>query len=441
MNRLHLNWNLETRQERLDFVQIYLKDLYFTPTPDECETMARYILWGKDPETGLNGRQEGLDLPTRSGVWDTNTDSNFESLEALIESPTFSEQIFRKPSDPIIRIPKMRFDRNVARKCAPPETLALLESLWRQIDSTEVLCAEYDFAHGRRTAPLRASLLARFTEAELLALRESASHLNVYTYLKKRHELVDLRRQQYTLKDTYAPPIVSTPTWDTSDAPDLLWGEDIAIAPLNLTHASTALRTSILRPDRFPEPTGLNPALASELSTLLWCPPQSRTFDFANLTDLEKFASLFLDLDDFRKENPFSTISLLFLYWNTYVALTPLKDFQRRLLDLKLARRSNSDIRTILREEFKKTYTINYISTLYHQIILKAIADTAARHREVVENLFFPENFKTCIDCGRTLLRDHQNFVKKSKVSDGFSPRCKQCEKKLRERRRMEEQK
>lgn len=53
-----------------------------------------------------------------------------------------------------------------------------------------------------------------------------------------------------------------------------------------------------------------------------------------------------------------------------------------------------------------------------------------------MENIFFPENFKTCKDCGRVFLRNELNFVRKSKSSDGFSPRCKECEKLLRERRK-----
>jgi hypothetical protein len=41
--------------------------------------MADYILWGKDPVTGLNGKQDGLDLHTKHGTWDNA--NNFESLE------------------------------------------------------------------------------------------------------------------------------------------------------------------------------------------------------------------------------------------------------------------------------------------------------------------------------------------------------------------------
>ena len=44
--------------------------------------MANYILWGVNPATGKNGRQEGLDLPTRHGTWEPNT---HDSLDELME--------------------------------------------------------------------------------------------------------------------------------------------------------------------------------------------------------------------------------------------------------------------------------------------------------------------------------------------------------------------
>lgn len=438
MNRLRLDWGLESKEERLNFVREYLNGVYFQPNEDELETLAKYILWGKDPQTGLNGRQEGLQLPTRFHTWDEN--ENFESLEALLESPTFSEQIFRKPNDPVLRIPKLKLDRADVRKHAPAPLLAEFEDLWRRIDTAEVLCAFYDLAHGRRKAEMRPSLRARFTSTELDALKERASHLNVYAYLQKRHELIDLRRLQYTLKDSYAPPIYNRPTWDTSDPPDLLWGEDIDIYPFNCINLPHDLIERILRPDRFPEPSDLSESDLALLSTTLWARPHStpaHTIDFSSVEFLDKFCGLYLDLEDFCAENPDSTLHLLFFYFTTYAALAPLKPFHRRILDLKLHRNSNVQIQHILREEFNRSYTLNYISTLYRQTILPSIAATVMRHREVLENLFFPENFKTCIDCGRTLLRNGDNFMRKSKVKDGFSPRCKECEKILRDRRKQ----
>lgn len=87
INRLHLDFKLNTTEERNAFLQQYLLRPEFTerpPTEDELETMANYLLWGKDPITGLNAKQEGyIDIETKHGNWSKHAD--IESLEGLME--------------------------------------------------------------------------------------------------------------------------------------------------------------------------------------------------------------------------------------------------------------------------------------------------------------------------------------------------------------------
>lgn len=44
--------------------------------------MGKYILWGKDPDTGKNAKQMGIQLETKHGTWD---DDRIESLDSLLE--------------------------------------------------------------------------------------------------------------------------------------------------------------------------------------------------------------------------------------------------------------------------------------------------------------------------------------------------------------------
>lgn len=56
-NRLNLDFSLNTNIERSEFLEKYLQREEFIkrpPTEDEMETMANYVLWGKDPVTGKN---------------------------------------------------------------------------------------------------------------------------------------------------------------------------------------------------------------------------------------------------------------------------------------------------------------------------------------------------------------------------------------------------
>ena len=52
-NRLHLDWSLNLTTERRDFVSTYVTRPEFEKKPltdDELETIANYILFGKDPD-------------------------------------------------------------------------------------------------------------------------------------------------------------------------------------------------------------------------------------------------------------------------------------------------------------------------------------------------------------------------------------------------------
>ena len=51
--------------------------------------MGNYVLWGKNPETGVSLEKEaGLSIDTKHKTWSRD---NIESLDELMESPTFNE--------------------------------------------------------------------------------------------------------------------------------------------------------------------------------------------------------------------------------------------------------------------------------------------------------------------------------------------------------------
>lgn len=85
-NRLHLDFSLSTNEERSEFLNNYLKSPEFIgrpPTEEELETMGNYLLWGKDPKTGLNAKQEKIcDIATKYKTWDSDA---IESLDGLLE--------------------------------------------------------------------------------------------------------------------------------------------------------------------------------------------------------------------------------------------------------------------------------------------------------------------------------------------------------------------
>ena len=434
MNRLNLDWSLTLRQERKEFVDKYLESITFKPTEDELCTMADYILWGKETGAEKDGhariKHEGLYIESRSNDW---TDERQVSLEGLLETPGFSENEFARPTYKKIR---HVFSREEARRLASPQILAALEDLWRQIDSTELVISYYELDHGKRKAPIRQALLDRFNKSEHEIFKARAQKLSQYNYLRLKHELVELRTQQYTYQDSYKQTIFSKPSNNSiyyKPEEPIEFGDDIPVLPLSIRYNSP-LYKKLFNFERFPAPEDFDERELKEISMLFWFPGQSskeEAFDFTNEEHLYKFYSFYSTLEEKIHDEELGEDSTLVQFMNTarvYENLAQLEPLHKDLLKWKIQKKSNNEIQDLIKEKYNHSYQINYISTLYCKTI-RTIAETAAFHKEVCENLFFPENFKKCKDCGRSLLLTNRDWVRRARSRDGFSPRCKHCEK------------
>jgi hypothetical protein len=305
-NRLQLDFKLTTTDERANFLNEYLQRPEFVkkpPTEDELETMGNYLLWGKDPVTGLNAKQAGLcDIETKHGTWDKN--NNTESLEGLMESPTFNEASLLVSSVAPTKQVREVFSRSEALAKCPEYLRETLTSLFRQIDELDLAITYYELAHNRRTKPPRDQLLNKFTEAEQQEQQERASHWNQYRYLKKRHELVELRREQYTLRDSFAPTMLSEPTI----VPTMPYEEptldiEIEVLPLG-TKNNTLVRGWIFRKWEEIIPANYSEEMLEEISKFYWEKqayqpgPNQQYIDFRNLEHVYEMFQLFFELDD-----------------------------------------------------------------------------------------------------------------------------------------------
>lgn len=100
-------------------------------------------------------------------------------------------------------------------------------------------------------------------------MRESVSHWNQYKYLKQRHWLVEMRREQYTLRDTYKQTIFSTSSDDFCATPTYDFDAGIEVLPLGLK------QKNILSGVVFRKWADLNPMntpneLLEDISKLYW---------------------------------------------------------------------------------------------------------------------------------------------------------------------------
>ena len=423
-NRLQLNFQLESAADRAAFVQEYLNTIDFEPNEYELETISNYILWGKN-DKGQNSQQEGI---VELKKW---APQPVESLDGLIETPGFAESSVRSLREPQTRIPRTVFNRATALERAPEHLRAVYKDLFREIDTLELTLNYYELFCGKRKLPPREQLIARFSEDEQTRLNERALHLSQYKYLKMKHLLVELRAQQYTYYDTFNDKVRShvesiEPVLEDNH---VRLDEDVFVYPAGLKTDSALSRKifSDLAPSMF------NEHELQKISDLLWRRPIQRiTLDFTNPEHIYHLYCARADLRDAQAEDPYAIYGAAAPVVNTlayYEERANLSELQQEILNRKLRNEPNASIASAVNARFGKSYNENYISTIFRQKIIPQIADAARVHREILENIFYPENFKRCKDCGRVLLLSSDNFVKQKKSSDGFSPRCKACEK------------
>ena len=203
MNRLKLNFALPTSQERSNFLDQYLKSEIFIkkpPTSKELETMAEYLLWGNDSETGLNGRQsKDYLLKAKHSTWNSD---EVESLESLVEMPTFNEgRLSELGSGPIFKKKREVFDRNkeIARAGALTDDL---NHLFNRIDELDYQIETYELRERGRTKCIREELINRLRETcvDTRVLEAETEKWTQYSYLKKETRISRTKKRTIFIK-------------------------------------------------------------------------------------------------------------------------------------------------------------------------------------------------------------------------------------------------
>lgn len=120
--------------------------------------------------------------------------------------------------------------------------------LFSRIDRTEFCVTTWEIEHGKRTKEMRPALLNKFSEEEQLALREKVSKWNQYHYLNMRHLLVELRREQYTLKDCYQTSIVSQSDPDFTEERTWEFDGGVEVLPLGAKHKGNLVSSLVFTP-------------------------------------------------------------------------------------------------------------------------------------------------------------------------------------------------
>ena len=434
MNRLKLNFSLESAKERVDFVNEYIKQ--FTDlTPSEALTIEEYILWGKDENGVAVGA--GMGLETK---WSKPKEA--ESLDAVLENPALANAQLYSLNDAVV-LKKTRdvFSRKEAREKAPDFLVDTFEKLWQTIDELELEINFYEERIGKRKNPPRKELVERFNEEDVEKIYNRSQKLNQYKYLKLRHRLKELRTEQFTIRDSYKPTFNITQSIYMPKDKSFVFDYDLEILPLGVKEGQVGDLIFDLNFD----PAALTEEQLWAISDLIWKKKEInkdvKIFDFR---DLEMVYQLYLfkeDLDDRVEQIQYdhvveNNLDKLLDTLTFYEKIADLSDIPREILFLKEKKKKNTDIADYINKKYKKSYTANYISTIFKQKIIVRINEAVKLHQDTIENCFFEENFKKCNSCGRILLLDGRNWVKKTRSKDGFQNRCKRCEHEARKKKK-----
>ena len=438
-NRLQLNFQIETSIERKNFIEQYLQSKTFEkfpPTQDELEMMGNYILWGKEEDGKSLEQKKEIQIERRKQTWVSRPE---ESLDALLANPSFNEGSLNKLSLTMRPTKKEKFSRENALRNAPPHLYKIYEELFEEIDTLDLQINYADLKSGKRKNPIREELSSKFSQTQHLQFKKIGESWNYFTYLKQRHRLVELRTRQFEIRDSFLPtlqkksPIPQTPPSNTT----FYFGADLPILPLGLFSNQNFSKLIFHRTGEI-QPSSLTTDQLEKISLFLQSKEkeqkESKFFSFLELEHVYQLLLSFQELaSSFDPDQIESTTGFLLRTLFFYISMGNLTDLQKEILVLKIRKVKNQDIIERINQRYGKMYTANYISTIFRQKIIREINQTAARHLEIISHLETPEDFKRCGDCGKFLLRNSFNFVKKNRSKDGFSNRCKICEKKKKE--------
>lgn len=491
--KIQLDFSKSSLSDRLEVAAQYA---HSNLSAKNCKHIADYILWSRDENGTCISKDENFEL---SSKWSA---SQPDSMEATMEAETHIPNFHTVGEIPPTLVRKQKFSR--AEALASP-LAPHFKVLFDEIDRLDVLIA---FAMGKEP---REELVNRMEPSCLFALRAKAAKLSPKELQRARHDLVDLRTEQYELRDSYKPQLrnAKQPLGKVELAP-------LEIEPLGLWVEPTTTLGKFLWAE---EPTPPNNEedrrrLAQALKRLLArsCKQnttQTQTQDGLHEREVkigsnatarssrqdtkqnkieehscqnedglheravektshdsdclhEREVKNSCQTDEravtFDLRDPNSWLQLLPYYntiynakleaeerhdieseapalWNTiqyYFDRALMQAEYRLIVEMKSENWRNEDINNELRRRNLKTFSVNYISTIYKKRIPKLLAQAVEAHYELALALDQPDEWKRCSKCGKLLHLDSNHFRRLGKSKDGFVGSCKQCDKKKR---------
>lgn len=395
MSKFQLDFSIYYSKDRLEAIKhIDLSKL----NKSELELITNYVLYGKDEDNLSLVDKKYVQIKTKFNSYNKN---KTVSLDEMLESPTFDESILQK-NNSIYRKGQIKIDQNKAAQIPDMKNLQMeIQKLSRIIDENS----------GKIE---KTSETPNLTERQLYFMK---------------HQLIQLRSQQYILLDSYFPTISGKKNRLNYFTAAAEYQGNFPILPRGVVRSENDIQFKNPRLD--PDRTS-NPFTEDYFQKII--KSGKYYFDFRNKEHIYQLVLHYQEIEEMVKNYPESILNNLLWTLDFYIEKANLSEQQLLIIEDKKKRKHNSYIARHLQNSLGFTHQENYISTIWNKALYNVAAAAELNYDEYICRSY-DKAWKTCSCCGEEKLRDERNFVKKAKALDGLTGRCKKCDKLLRNRK------
>lgn len=404
-----LDFSIQRDIDRLRAVEEILDKLDKNPSPTDLEQMASYILYGKD-ENGNNSiqRNETIDKDKRFKSYKTKDDATL-SLDEMMQNPMFDEQQIRSAYSrdiyvaPKATINRPRYNKETGEMIDPGDSdIPGMVELWDTIDRWE----HYLKVLQGKIPP----------DESITTLKDDPYNI----YLVK-HNLIDIRRTQYYLKDAYKP-VIKFSKLDHPRPQYYDWyGQCSYWISMEEWERKVHMAYNHTVSNRLEDYETRNINGQVEVRWIV-C---KHDFDWENPQHIR---ALFQHYGELKAQigDKLNTYGITLLWdLDRYCKLADISEMRMRLLHLRFDQCPYEDIVDILNEEFGVHYDHNHLAVIVNQEIPRRVAAAAKRRRMMLDTP--KEEMKKCHKCGKYFPNDPFFFNRQASRKDGLATTCKEC--------------
>lgn len=408
-----LDFSIVRDTDRTHAIEEILDSLSYDPSPTELEQMASYILYGKD-ENGQNAiqRNETIDKDKRYKSYKTK-DDKVKSLDEIMDTPGFNEQQVRSAyvrdsyTQPKPTIRKPKYDRTTGEMIDPGDSdVPGMVEQWEIIDRWQRML---DVAQGKVTPNENDTIIS-----------------DPYRIYQIKHNLIDIRKHQYYLKDS-AKPEIHFQNLDHPKTQFYDWcGDSFYWVSRDLWQqkVNTAYTHHISKNLEDYETRGEGDNLEVK-----WVVCE-HTFDWENPKHVRALFNHYCTLYDALREKLDTYGRTLLWDFDRYVQLCNFSPLRQCIIEMRKQGYAYDDIRETVRLKFGIEYSPNYLVAIGCTEIPNKIAQIAKLQR--IDNETPLSQRKHCIHCNRLLPMHPLYFSRNNSHKDGLSNTCKECDRKRR---------